>query len=252
MFMSTTLNPVYQKYKHYHFWMLIPFAISLLGFSYSYYFDFSNATFHQHIHGISATLWYMLVIIQPYLITRKQNFNKHKTLGIIGIMLAGIVAGSALTIIPKNIDNVDQLDVNGFFNPTFAYFATLIDLLLITLFITSVILAVLSIKQKKLSDHVQWLMASVFFVLSPALLRMLGIGAIILNEGNIEGIMMVQLAFPTMVSMISIILIFYIKFGSLKHISFWLLIVCHLFFLLIEWVGDNEFIRDIIMIVFKD
>lgn len=249
--MNTVKKISFQKYKHFHLWMLIPFAISLLGFSYSYYFALSTATFHQHVHGISATLWLILVIVQPYLIVHKQEIKRHRALGIVGIMLAGIVAGSALTIIPKNIDNIDKLDINGFFNPTFAYFATLIDLLLISLFIISVILAVLSIKRKNLSDHVQWLMASIFFVLSPALLRMLGIGAIFLNEGSMEGIMMVQLAFPTMIVMFALILVFYFKFGSFKHLSFWLLIFSHLSFLLINWVGDNENIRDLITIIFK-
>lgn len=241
----------YVNYKQFHLWMLLPFVISVLGFSYSYYFNLSNATFHQHVHGISATLWYILVIIQPYLITRKQNVQRHKTLGTIGIILAGIVAGSALTIIPKNINNVEALDINGFFNPTFAYFATVIDLVLIFMFIISVGLAILSIKRKNLSDHVQWLMASVFFVLSPALLRLLGIGAIFLNEGNMEGIMMVELAFPTMIVMIALIVIYYYKFGSFKHLSFKLLVISHLSFLSIEWVGDNEFIRDLITVIFK-
>ncbi|MBK8080498.1 MAG: hypothetical protein IPK25_09575 [Saprospiraceae bacterium] len=146
--METISKDLIMKYKHFHLWMLIPFVISLLGFSYSYYFNLANATFHQHVHGISATLWYILVIVQPYLIVQKQNIQRHKTLGIIGIILAGIVAGSAFTIIPKNIDNVKELDINGFFNPTFAYFAVLIDFVLVCMFIVSVTLAILSIKKK--------------------------------------------------------------------------------------------------------
>ena len=86
------------KYKNYHLWMLIPFVISILGFSYSYYFNLTNATFHQHVHGISETLWYVLVIVQPYLIIRKQSIQRHKTLGTIGIILAGIWWKSFLKI----------------------------------------------------------------------------------------------------------------------------------------------------------
>ena len=153
------------KYKNFHLWMLVPFVISVLGFSYSYYLKLSSATFHQHVHGISATLWYILIIVQPYLITRKKNFSGHRTLGTLGLILAGIVAGSALAIIPKNIDNVTTLDVNGFFNPTIAYFFTLIDFVLVCMFIISVCLAILNIKKRNLSGHVQWLMASVFIVL---------------------------------------------------------------------------------------
>jgi len=239
------------KYKHFHLWMLIPFAISILGFSYSYYTNLANATFHQHVHGISATLWYILVIVQPYLIVRKQSIQRHKTLGTIGIILAGIVAGSAFAIIPKNIDDVKALDVNGFFNPTFAYFATMIDFVLVCMFVLSVSLAILSIKKKKLTDHVQWLMASVFFVLSPALLRMLGLGAIILNKGNMEGITMVKMAIPTMIVMIALIVTYYYKFGSFKHLSFKLLIICHISFLFVEKVGNNEHFRNVLTAIFK-
>lgn len=239
------------NYKNFHLWMLIPFVISILGFSYSYFSKLSSATFHQHIHGISATLWYVLVIVQPFLITRKKNILLHITLGTIGIILAGIVAGSALAIIPKNIDNVKELDVNGFFNPTFAYFATLIDFLLISMFVISVALAILSIKKKNLSDHVQWLMASVFFVLSPGLARLLGLIAITVNKGNMDGISLEKLATPTMLIMIALIAFYYYKYGSFKHLSFKLLIFCHIPYIFVSQIGNNVYFRDIVTEIFK-
>jgi hypothetical protein len=42
-------------YRNFHLWMLVPFAISILGFSYSYYLSLPRVTFHQHVHGLSAT-----------------------------------------------------------------------------------------------------------------------------------------------------------------------------------------------------
>ena len=44
--------PVPADYRNFHFWMLIPFGITILGFSYSYYQNLGKATFHQHVHGI--------------------------------------------------------------------------------------------------------------------------------------------------------------------------------------------------------
>ncbi len=249
--MHTTSKLRLVKYQHYHLWMLLPFLISVLGFSYSYYFNLADATFHQHIHGISATLWYIMVIVQPYLIVRKNNMQRHKTFGTIGIILAGIVAGSAFSIIPKNIDDVTSLDINGFFNPTFAYFAAWIDLILVCMFVLSVSLAILNIRKKNLTGHVQWLMASVFSVLSPALLRMIGIGAIFMNKGSIEGITMVKMAIPTMIVMLVLTSIFYYKFGSFKHLSFKLLVLCHLPFLFVEQIGNNEIIRNLTTTIFK-
>ena len=249
--MEATTNAVPSRYENFHLWMLIPFAISGLGFSYSYFLTLPTATFHQHVHGISATLWFILVAVQPYLIVRKKNVQRHKSLGAIGLILAGVVAGSAFAIIPKNIDNIETLDRNGFFNPTFAYFATLIDFVLVSMFITSVGLAILSIKQKNLASHVQWLMASVLFVLSPGLARLLGLGVIIAHEGNMEGITLVKLAMPSMAVMMSLIVFYYYKYGSFKHTSFWLLIACHIPYMFVERVGDNESIRNVLSVIFK-
>lgn len=249
--MDSTSSALHERYRNFHLWMLLPFAISLLGFSYSYYLRLSTATFHQHVHGLSATLWYVLVVVQPDLIVRKRNIQRHRALGAMALLVAGVVAGSALTIIPKNIDDVETLDSNGFFNPTFAYFAVLIDLLLVSLFIASVCAAILSIKRKDLPGHVQWLMASVFFVLSPGLARLLGLGLIMANQGNMEGISLVGLAVPSMATMMALIVLYYWKYGSFKHASFWLLLACHVPYLFVEQIGDNPSFRHAASIIFK-
>lgn len=249
--MDATANPLSARYRNFHLWMLLPFAISILGFSYSYYLRLSSATFHQHVHGLSATLWYVLVVVQPYLIVRQRNIQRHRTLGAMSVLVAGVVAGSALTIIPKNIDNVNELDVNGFFNPTFAYFAVGIDFLLVSLFVASVALAILAIKRKDLAGHVQWLMASVFFVLSPGLARMLGLALITARQGNMEGISLAKLAVPSMLAMLALIAPYYAKFGSFRHGSFALLVACHLPYLLVEQVGNNEAFRSVASAIFK-
>lgn len=239
------------KYHHFHRWMLLPFFISILGFSYSYFSKLSVATFHQHIHGISATLWYILIIIQPYLITQRKNFSRHKTLGTIGLILAGIVAGSAFTIIPKNIDNIKELDINGFFNPTFAYFAVFIDFVLISMYILSVSVAILNIKKKNISGHVQWIMASVFFVLSPGLARLMGLIAITTRKGNMEGISLEKLAIPTMIVMLVLIVFYYYKYGSFRHLSFKLLVLAHIPYLFVARIGNNEYLRSLLTDIFK-
>ena len=249
--MNATTGAAPADYRNFHLWMLVPFAISILGFSYSYYGNLANATFHQHVHGLSATLWYVLIVVQPYLIARKHDIRRHRSLGAIGTLLAGVVAGSALTIVPLNIDDVATLDPNGFFNPTFAYFAVIIDVLLVSMFIASVALAILAIKRKDLAGHVQWMMASVFFVLSPALARMLGIGAIIANEGNMDGISLVKLAMPSMVVMVAIIVFYFHKFGSFRHPAFWLLMAAHVPYLFVERIGDNAAVRSVLSAIFK-
>jgi len=238
-------------YPNFHLWMLFPFAISILGFSYSYYLHLATATFHQHIHGLSATLWYVLVLVQPYLITRNMDVRRHRALGAIATLLAGMVAGSALAIIPRNIDDVATLDPQGFFNPTFAYFACIVDAILVGGFLFSVVMAVLRMKQRDLAGHVQWIMASVFFVLSPGLARLLGIAAIVANHGDLTGISLIKIAVPAMLAMVLIIIVYYRKFGSFRHPSFWLLMAAHATYLFVVPIGDNETVRSILPVIFK-
>jgi len=241
---------VSDRYRNLHLWMLVPFAISVVGFSYSYYLNLPNATFHQHVHGLSATLWYVLVVVQPYLIVRRRDIQRHRALGSAGLIIAGVVAGSALTIIPRNIDNVATLDANGFFNPTFAYFATMIDVVLVSMFIVSVGMAIHSIRRRDVAGHVQWVIASVFFVLSPGLARLIGLGVIMAKAGNLEGITLAGLAVPSMVVMIALIVLYVSKFGSFRHPSFWLLIAAHVPYLFVQPVGDSEPVRRVLSAIF--
>ncbi|MFT3806351.1 hypothetical protein [Arenimonas sp.] len=248
---TTSAVPGTADYRNFHLWMLFPFAVSILGFSYSYYLNFTGSTFHQHVHGISATLWYLLVVVQPYLITRRKDIRRHRLFGAIGTLLAGVVAGSALTIIPKNIDDVAKLDPNGFFNPTFAYFAVIIDVVLVGLFLVSVFMAIYEMKRRNLAGHVQWMMASVLAVLSPGLARLFGILFIVANQGNLDGISLVKLAVPSMIAMMLIIVVYFRKFGSFRHPAFWLLMAAHAPYLFVVQIGDNQAIRSVLAAIFK-
>jgi hypothetical protein len=243
--------PGLSRYRNLHYWMLFPFAITVLGFAPRYFLAFPEATFHQHVHGISATLWFVLIIIQPWLVTRAGRLATHRSLGIIGLVLAGTAAGSALAIIPRNINNIESLPLDGIFTPTFAYFATYLDALLISLFMLSVTLAVLKIKRGQVADHVQWLLASVFFILSPALIRLITTVAIVMNSGNIEGIQFMNMILPSGFLMLVMIGIYYYRFGSFRHPSFLLLMLSLASFFLAGWVGDNETLRSLAHAIFK-
>jgi hypothetical protein len=243
------LPPELARYRNLHLWMLLPLAITVLGFAPRYFLALPQATFHQHVHGISASLWMALIIIQPWLITRGSRRSTHRSLGIIGLVLAGITAGSALAIIPRNIDNIERLPLDGIFTPTFAYFVTYLDTMLIGLFVFSVTFAILKIRKGQVADHVQWLLASVFFVLSPALIRLLLIGSMTLKPD--AGIGFIDLVLPTVILMVLMIGVYYYRFGNFRHPSFVLLILSVASFLLVGWVGDNETLRSLAHVIFK-
>jgi len=119
------------------------------------------------------------------------------------------------------------------------------------MFMASVALATLAVRGKELAGNVQWMMASGFFVLWPALARRLGIGAIIANQGNMDGISLVKLAMPSMVLMVAIIAFYFHKFGSFRHPAFWLLMAAHVPYLFVERIGDNAAVRSVLSAIFK-
>ena len=158
-----------EKYKKAHLWLLIPFALAVMGFWRSYFMNFTGATWGQHIHGLSAILWFGFVISQPYLATHGQ-LKKHRRNGIIGMFLAGMVVASALAVIPGNI-RLALTDIDPPVAPDFfLYGVSFIDLITITGFGLSVIMAI--IKSKNLDDHALWMISTVFWALMPALARL--------------------------------------------------------------------------------
>ena len=111
-----------KKYKNLHRYMIIPMVIMQLGIAYDYWGDLTDNAWSVHIHYWSGTLWYFYLIIQPYYATHGQ-FERHRTNGIIGMFLAGGVCLTALSMMHRDIQSVQNAIANperfGPFEPTF-------------------------------------------------------------------------------------------------------------------------------------
>jgi len=77
------------QYRNVYLWLLIPFSIVMLAFLPSYWLGFGDAPWRQHLHGLTATLWFCLLIAQPYLVTRG-HVDAHRRYGMIALVLAFI------------------------------------------------------------------------------------------------------------------------------------------------------------------
>ena len=151
-----------EKYKNLHRWLLIPFIIILLGFANSYWLRFVDAPWRQHLHGITATLWFVILIIQPYLITNG-NPQKHRAFGLMALFLAGGMILSALAAIPYNLTS--RL-------PEVAkYGLSFLDVVLVIGFCFALFKAIQNVKN--LEEHATWMISTVFWVLGPGLARFL-------------------------------------------------------------------------------
>jgi uncharacterized membrane protein YdcZ (DUF606 family) len=164
-----------ERYKNVHLWVLIPFIIVMLGFLPSYWLKFTEAPWRQHLHGITATLWFVLLIVQPYLVTRG-HIKQHRFYGMIALLLAGGVAISGLGAIPYNLVN-DRLP------DTAKYGLSFIDIILVPGFTIAVAMAVRS--AKKIDDHARWMVSTIFWVVSPGLFRLLFVPLVIMKTPDI-------------------------------------------------------------------
>ena len=142
---------------------MIPFVLTLLGFR-SYWTGFSEAPLRWHLHGISATAWYIVLIVQPWLYHHR-SIKIHRKVGMIGIILAGFVAASALGVLRGNLTQPEQ-------SPLFEvrYSLTLLDFMFVSGFLFSVLAAILN--SKNTASHARWMISTVFWVLSPATTRL--------------------------------------------------------------------------------
>ena len=149
-------------YPNLHFWLLIPFAVTLAGF-WRYWATFTEAPLHWHMHGLSATAWYLVLILQPWLY-HNRPISVHRKVGTLSLLLAGFVVASAINVIKGNL-----LIPAG---PLYAvrYSLSLLDLILISGFTLSVVMAVL--KSRDTGVHAHWMIATVFWVLTPATTRL--------------------------------------------------------------------------------
>jgi hypothetical protein len=156
-----------------HLWLLIPFVMTVLGFYFSYWSKFGEVPFRHHGHGLTATLWYLLLIVQPWIYNNK-SISTHRKVGFVGLFLAGGVVFSALQVIPYNI--VSGLTDYLKYGLSFYDFGALVG------FSASVILAMLNSRNK--AKHSRWMIATAFWALQPAVSRLIFFPLYIAYDGQ--------------------------------------------------------------------
>ena len=221
-------------FRRAHLWLLIPLVITLLGFTPSYFMKLGEATWHQHIHGISATLWFVLLIVQPYLATHGQ-LPRHRLLGPIGLVLAGMVVASALAVIPANIENAQRTDLSPFISPAFYYGISFLDVVIAIGFSASVIMAILRIRSPR--DHALWMISTAFWALSPGLTRLMAFSMIF--TVGVEGRTLIEFIFAGTLPIAAAILVVMIRLRQ-AHPALVLALAGNLVALLVAWLGNNE------------
>lgn len=236
--------PAIKAFRHAHRWLLIPLFITLLGFTPSYFLKLGEANWQQHLHGISATLWFMLLIVQPWLATHGR-LAQHRVLGPIGLILAGMLIASALGVIPANIENAQSPEIRPLVPPTFFYGISFVDLVIALGFTVSVVMAMLNVRRPY--DHALWMISTALWALGPGLVRMLAFGT--LFTVGIESQTLIDFVVIATFPIVAAIAAVMIRLRH-AHPALILALIGNLAGFLVAWLGDNETWRAIATAVF--
>jgi hypothetical protein len=148
-----------------HFYFSIALLVAVGGFWPSFFSKLAITDKAHLIHGITATLWMTVPIIQSWLICRRK-FSLHRKLGWATLLiLAPLLVVSGLHMVQLMVLRYEQTHAIRLLKFTF------LDLCAMTLFVTFLVLAVLSIRRNDSDAHARYMAGTVLFALEPALER---------------------------------------------------------------------------------
>jgi hypothetical protein len=240
------------KYKEIWKWMIIPLVIMQLGIFMDYWGDFSENAWSVHIHYWTGTAWYLFLIIQPYLVTHGQ-IERHRTIGIIGMFLAGGVCVTALAMLHRDMISAqlagEQPERFGPFQPWFFMGVAVVEFVMMTAFGYAVIKSI--IHRKEIENHSWWLMSTVFIIMMPALGRGIQFVQIAMYADQMPNINIMIPLYISEFVILAMLLFAAWKFNTLRHPATYLAVAVNAFNFLIEPIGRSESVQTFLKAVIK-
>ena len=240
------------KYKDLWKWMIIPMIIMQLGIFMDYWGDLSENAFSVHVHYWTGTAWYALLIAQPYFVTHGQ-IERHRTVGIIGMFLAGGVCLTALSMLHRDIASADRSIVErqrfGPFEDWFFFGVAAVEIVMMVAFGYAVIKSI--IHRKEIENHSWWLVSTVFLIMMPALGR--GFQFVWIGL-NIQQMPNVDIMFPLYIAQVVIlglVLAAAWRFGTLRHPATYLAMAVNIFVLFLEPIGRSANVQAFLRVLIK-
>ncbi|MEO6130503.1 MAG: hypothetical protein ABIQ02_01555 [Saprospiraceae bacterium] len=241
-----------EKYKSLYLWMLLPMLFMQLGIFRDYWGDFSQNAWSVHVHYWTGTIWYVYLIVQPYLATHGR-LASHRTNGMVGIFFAGGVCLTALSMLHRDITTTELSEASpenfGPFQPWFFFGVAAVEIVMMTAFGFAVIQAIRY--RKQLEDHAWWLISTAFLIMMPALGR--GIQNVYIGM-HIKEMPDVDIMFPIYLSLGIILLLLMLaawKYQKLNHPATWLAVCVNVFCFLLEPLGRSEAMQEFLKALLK-
>lgn len=150
-------NPILFKYA---FWPLILFFIAVLTAFWPKYFSILGEAPidpHFHAHGVTMTLWCLLLIIQPILI--RKNYRKtHRILGYFSYLLVPLIFYSIIDLLLFRFNGIPAL-----YNFHLFFVALVVNSAMAFLLIYGLAIYF----RKKVQLHARFMVVTVFPILTP-------------------------------------------------------------------------------------
>lgn len=151
-------------YGNAYLYFILAAALTIFAFSPSYFNRLTSTDNAHHFHGITATLWLVLLIIQPFLY-KTGKLKWHRRIGKLSFLLVPLIIISALNMVQIMMIRKDS------FPPLVPYQLAFIDFVTLIQFLLFYILAIY--KRKEIQLHARYMVCTVLGPLIPALTRLL-------------------------------------------------------------------------------
>ncbi len=156
-------------HRHAHWYLLALFPLAALAFWPSYVSQLSTASMEVHAHGITATLWLMLLVAQSWTIHHGQR-QTHRTLGVASLALFPLFLVGGVGIFFGMADRfVSGSPFHAMYAPRLAW----LDFVAVGSFAYFYYEALK--QRRKVHVHSRYLLATVLFLLPPIFGRLMAI-----------------------------------------------------------------------------
>jgi hypothetical protein len=154
-------------YRHAHWYLLLLFPLTGLAFWPAYFSKFADAPYAFHVHGITASLWIVLLSVQSWSIHNRRN-AMHRSLGIASFALFPFFVVGGLLVIQTM-----AAKFGAGADPFYAMFGARLGLMDALSSIAIVGMFFIALKwRRKVHLHARYMLAPILFLLGPILGRL--------------------------------------------------------------------------------
>jgi uncharacterized membrane protein YozB (DUF420 family) len=154
-------------YKQAVYYFVAVLVIAVIGFYPSYFGDLANVDLVHHFHGITATLWMLMLILQSWLM-RTGKVQAHRMVGRSSLILVPLFLLSGVFMI-----NVMLTSSSGFSQAFGSRLAWIDTITLITFTVAYVAALYYLYYRKNIQLHARFMASTAVLVLPPALGRIM-------------------------------------------------------------------------------